>query len=109
PDEVSEIWMTFPDPFPKPKRANKRLTSSPFLARYRSILKKDGLIHLKTDDDTLFQFTLETLEQGKIPILTIIEDIYSLSEIPAVLNIKTTYELKHLEKGLKIKYLCFKL
>lgn len=108
-DEVSEIWITFPDPFPKPKRANKRLTSSPFLARYRSILNKDGLIHLKTDDESLFRFTIETLEHEKVPILTIMEDIYSLSEIPEILNIKTTYELKHLEKGLKIKYLCVKI
>jgi tRNA (guanine-N7-)-methyltransferase len=106
PDEVSEIWITFPDPYPKPKRVNKRLTSSPFLARYRAILTKNGLIHFKTDDDGLCQFTLKTLEQEKATISQLVEDIYALPEIPEILSIKTTYEQKHLEKGLKIKYLC---
>lgn len=108
-DEVSEIWITFPDPYPKSKRMNKRLTSSPFLARYRAILKKNGLIHLKTDNEALYEFTLKILEQEKATILHFVEDVYALSEVPEILGIRTTYECKHLEKGLKIKYICFSL
>ncbi|MCL4162187.1 UNVERIFIED_CONTAM: hypothetical protein GTU68_051039, partial [Idotea baltica] len=57
PEEVDEIWITFPDPFLKKGKANRRLTSASFLDRYRKILKKGGLLHLKTDDPTLYNFT----------------------------------------------------
>ena len=58
-DEIDEIWLTFSDP--QPKKPRKRLSSKPFVNRYKKILKKDGKIHVKTDSDLLFEFTEEEL------------------------------------------------
>ena len=63
PAEVAEIWITFPDPQPKEFKARKRLTSPLFLERYRKFLAKDGIIHLKTDNTSLFDYTLELIEE----------------------------------------------
>ncbi len=60
-NEISEIWITFPDPFLNETKSNRRLTSIPFLERYCKFLKKDGILHLKTDSTELYDFTLETL------------------------------------------------
>lgn len=110
PAEVSEIWITFPDPFLKKHKSNRRLTSPHFLDRYRKILKKGGLVHLKTDDPTLFHFTLETLwAYPHAEILYQDDDIYSRPlPIPA-LQFKTYYEHLHLQKGKTIKYVQFRL
>ena len=63
--EIDEIWITFPDPYLSKSKAKKRLTSPVFLNRYRNILKPGGIVHLKTDDDQLYAFTLQTIhEQG---------------------------------------------
>ncbi|HNM27482.1 MAG TPA: tRNA (guanosine(46)-N7)-methyltransferase TrmB, partial [Saprospiraceae bacterium] len=61
PGEVDEIWITFPDPFPRPSKENRRLTSAFFLEKYRSILRPGGLVQLKHDDPDFYQFTLENL------------------------------------------------
>lgn len=109
PDEVSEIWITFPDPFLKESKSNKRLTSENFIKKYRSILASDGIVHLKTDDDKLYAFTLSLLKDQKgIEIIYAYDDIYSLENIPDVLKIKTHYELQHLGDGKTIKYIQFK-
>ncbi len=106
-DEVKEIWITFPDPFLKKPR--RRLTSPLFLNRYREILPKGGLIHLKTDDPTLYEYTLETLEAEKIPVLYHDDDIYA-KELPMPeLSIQTFYEAMHLENKKTIKYVRFAL
>ncbi|RMD91677.1 MAG: tRNA (guanosine(46)-N7)-methyltransferase TrmB, partial [Calditrichaeota bacterium] len=63
PNEVSEIWITFPDPFPRKSRALKRLTSPRFLNIYRKVCKPGAQIHLKTDAVNLFDYTLEVLEE----------------------------------------------
>ncbi|MDX1642366.1 MAG: tRNA (guanosine(46)-N7)-methyltransferase TrmB, partial [Balneolaceae bacterium] len=60
--EVDEIWITFPDPHPRGSRSKQRLTSPKFLDIYRKVLKPGSQIHLKTDSDLLFEFTLETIE-----------------------------------------------
>ena len=75
PAEIDEIWITFPDPFLK--KARRRLTAPRFLNLYRHLLKKDGVVHLKTDDPTLFEFTLETLEKENCTILYQHDNIYS--------------------------------
>lgn len=108
PEEVSEIWITFPDPFLRESKANRRLTSAPFLERYRKILKKGGLVHLKTDETNLFQFTIETLEADpKVNILFQSDDIYA-KELPyEALSTQTYYEKMHLKEGKKIKYVRF--
>ena len=107
-EEVDSIWITFPDPFLRESKENKRLTSPRFLNMYKNILKQGAIIHLKTDDPTLYQFTLDTLSayQGA-SVLYHNEDIYS-SPLPyPELEYKTYYERNHLADGRKIKYVRF--
>jgi len=108
PAEISEIWITFPDPFLRESKENKRLTSAPFLKRYQSLLRPKGLLHLKTDDDTLYHFTLETLQKFEgAEILYYNDDIYSKPLEFSELQHKTYYEKMHLAKGKTIKYIRF--
>jgi len=105
--EISEIWITFPDPQPKVIRENKRLTSPPFLSRYRNILKNGGLLHLKTDDTDLYTYTLEVLAKEAGRLLYHSDDLYNESELPPHMDIQTTYEKIFAAKGRTIKYLRF--
>lgn len=107
--EVSQIWIPFPDPFPRKGKAKKRLTSPRFLKIYRQILKPDGAIHLKTDDPGLFAFTLETLDREGCHILDRIEDLHGSPVSNETTAIKTGYEQKHLLAGKTIKYVRFSL
>ncbi len=106
-NEVSEIWLTFPDPQPKRSKVNKRLTASYYLDIYRQILRPGGCIHLKTDNKQLFDFTLEVIEKLDYIILEKIEDIYALKVANLDLDIQTYYEKMWLEQGLTIYYLKF--
>ncbi|NVO02035.1 MAG: tRNA (guanosine(46)-N7)-methyltransferase TrmB [Bacteroidetes bacterium] len=108
-DEVSEIWVTFPDPQPQPGKSQKRLTSPYFLEKYRNILREDSIIHLKTDNAPLFDFTLETINEEKHQLIYSTHDLYSKELIDDILNIKTFYENKFLQQGIPICYLKFKL
>lgn len=108
PDEVSEIWITFPDPFLRESKSNRRLTSPPFLSRFRNILQKDGLVHLKTDEGQLSDFTLEVIEEDdQVDLLYYNDDIYSQPLAYPELELKTYYEGMHLRDGKTIKYLRF--
>jgi tRNA (guanine-N7-)-methyltransferase len=110
PQEVSEIWITFPDPFLLDNRSVKRLTSPFFLEKYRQVLKKDASIHLKTDEIRLHQYTLSVLNKDQeATLLYQDDDIYSrLLPLPE-LAIKTHYEKMHLAEQKTIKYIQFKL
>lgn len=109
-NEVAEIWITFADPFLKSGKENRRLTAAPFLERYKKLLKPGGLIHLKTDDPTLYGFTLETLaDQKDFTLLYHDDDIYAKPLPMDELEIKTFYEKKHLSIGRTIKYARFQL
>lgn len=108
-DEISEIWIPFPDPFPKPCKSQKRLTSARFLGLYRLVLKKGGLIHLKTDAVGLFEFTLQTLADERCRIHELIWDLYSAPITDPKLAIQTTFEKAHLLDKRTIKYVCFSL
>ncbi|TXB67990.1 tRNA (guanosine(46)-N7)-methyltransferase TrmB [Phaeodactylibacter luteus] len=110
PGEVSEIWITFPDPFLRESKANRRLTAPRFLDTYKKLLRPDGLIHLKTDEPNLYEFTLEVLgEYEGAEIVYQDDDIYS-KELPMEeLELKTYYERMHLREGKTIKYVRFKL
>ena len=109
-EEISEIWITFPDPFLRKSKANRRLTAPGFLREYRKILKKDGLVHLKTDEPNLFEFTMEVLEQdGNVDLLYQDNDIYAKPLPFPELELKTYYEKMHLADGKTIKYVRFKL
>lgn len=110
PAEVSEIWITFPDPFLRKSKANRRLTSPRFLDQYRRILRPEGLVHLKTDEPNLFHFTLEVLEADpRAKILYSDEDIYAKPLPIPELAFKTYYEQMHLAGGKTIKYIQFQL
>lgn len=105
--EVDEIWITFPDP--QMKKATKRLTSTYFLQRYRKILVNNGAIHLKTDSPFLYQYTLEMLQKNLLPTIASTADLYAEDFSDRILSLKTHYEKQWLDRGMKIKYLCFAL
>jgi tRNA (guanine-N7-)-methyltransferase len=109
-DEVSEIWITFPDPQIKYKRTKHRMTNPEFLAKYKSVLVEGGKIHLKTDSEFMHGYTLGLLEGLGHDILYSHHDIYVNHEAPKdVVGIQTFYEKKYLEQGKPITYLKFKL
>ncbi len=109
-NEVDEIWITFPDPFLRKGKENRRLTSANFLNQYPKLLKKGGLVHLKTDDPTLYEYTLEVLaEQKNYTLLYHDDDIYAKPLPMPELEIKTFYEKQHLAAGKTIKYIRFRL
>lgn len=110
PGEVAEIWITFPDPFPRESKENRRLTSQNFLDRYRRILQPAGLIHLKHDDPDFFRYSLRTVEEDpRCQLLYKNEDLYA-GELPfPELQIQTLYEKKHLAAGKKIQYARYKI
>jgi len=105
--EISEIWITFPDPYLKDKKVNKRLTSPVFLEKYDKVLKEGGLLHLKTDSVELFRYTLETLKSERWKIIKQLSDIYRDEPDNPLLNIRTYYEENHLKRGKTIKYIRF--
>jgi len=110
-NEVDEIWITFPDPQPQSTRKRSRLTNPLFLNRYKKILKKEGIVHLKTDSTSFYEYTLEVIEEQKLPLIWHTNDLYK--NCPAnrqeLITIKTHYEKLFTEKGEDIKYVCFKL
>ena len=108
-NEVSEIWITFPDPHPREIKTRKRLTSPQFLDQYRKFLKENGIIHLKTDNIIFFEYTLDVIREEKLELLFHSYDIYDGSIDNELTQIQTFYEKKWLEHGTKIKYLKFKL
>ena len=109
PDEIDDVWITFPDPYPRSPDSNKRLTSPKFLAIYQQVLKPDATIQFKTDDDDLFSFTKEVVDETGCEVLDLVEDIYQERPDDELITIKTNYEKSHLAKGRTISYLKFKL
>jgi tRNA (guanine-N7-)-methyltransferase len=107
PGEVSEIWLTFPDP--QMKKSTKRLTSTTFLERYGRIMKSDGLIHLKTDSRFLYTYTCCCVEHNNLPVIFKTDDLYGCNCTDMILSIKTYYEQQWLLRGMSIKYICFNL
>jgi tRNA (guanine-N7-)-methyltransferase len=108
-NEVSEIWITFPDPQPRKLKISKRLTSPGFLDAYSKFLKPGGIIHLKTDNIIFFEYTLDVIKEAKHELLYSTYDVYTTEKDNELTQIQTFYEKKWLEHGTKIKYLKFKL
>lgn len=104
-DEVSEIWITFPDP--QMKKVNKRLTSTRFMKEYSRILKENGVIHLKSDSPFLYTYTREMIRVNELELLVDTNDLYHSEIDNEVLEIRTFYEQQWLSRGLSIKYLQF--
>jgi tRNA (guanine-N7-)-methyltransferase len=110
PQEISEIWITFPDPFPSKGDRMKRLTSPFFLDFYKKIFRPGTLVHFKTDNITLFRYTLGVLDGRGIEPEKYVENIYGADKkIDDILRIETYYEKLHKEKGAGINYLSFRL
>lgn len=108
--EISEIWITFPDPFLPERRQSRRLTHTRFLKMYRKLLAKDGVVHLKTDSEPLYIFTKLMIEENQATTFTDLEDVYSATDVdPLLTEVQTKYESMHLKNGLTIKYLKFGL
>jgi tRNA (guanine-N7-)-methyltransferase len=107
-NEIDEIWITFPDP--QMKKSTKRLTSSFFMQRYQSILKNNGLIHLKTDSPFLYTYTQYMVTQNSFSLVADSQDLYSeVDKHPDATSLQTHYEKQWLQRGLTIKYLCWHL
>lgn len=110
PGEVSEIWITFPDPQIKYRRTKHRLTGSDFLRKYHSILSEGGVVHLKTDSAFLHGYTLGILHGQGHEVLYAQHDLYRDDNAPAHLkDIQTFYEKKYLETATPITYVRFRL
>ncbi len=112
-DEVDEIWITFPDPQIKYRRTKHRMTHPDFLDRYKKILKKDGIMHLKTDSEFLHGYTLGLLQGMGHEIISAHHDIYGAPEYdpetPLLREIKTYYEGLFSAKGKTITYIKFRI
>ena len=109
-DEISEIWITFPDPQIKYKRTKHRMTNEVFLNKYKKILQPKGLMHLKTDSEFMHGYTLGLLHGFCYEIVYANHDVYKNEGSPKeVLEIQTFYENQYLEKGKAITYIQFRI
>ena len=109
PNEVDEIWITFPDPQLRTGKAKKRLTHPKFLRLYKEFLTPGGFIHLKTDSPHLYRFTKLIIEKYKCRLEDDIPDLYSKQNISDELTIKTHYESLDIAGSNRIHYLKFSL
>ncbi|MDR2963982.1 MAG: tRNA (guanosine(46)-N7)-methyltransferase TrmB [Bacteroidales bacterium] len=107
--EISEIWITFPDPQIEKRRTKKRLTSPRFLNMYKTMLAPGARIHLKTDSQELHAYTKQVLQYNNQPILRATTDVYHSELLDDTLAIKTFYEKQYLERGKTITYIEFSL
>ncbi len=107
PGEVSEIWITFPDP--QLHKERKRLTAPVFLDRYKVLLGPKGILHLKTDDLEFNNYTLKIIGQYRHSLLFSTNDLYHSGFSEDAISIRTYYEMMWLEVGKKICYIKFKL
>lgn len=114
-NEVDEIWITFPDPQPKDRLTRKRLTSPLFIERYKQVLKPNGIIHLKTDHEGFFRYTLEEIKAHNYHLIEHTFNLYGekIADLDEktrdILSIKTFYENLFSQKGHSIHYLKFQL
>lgn len=108
-DEVEAIWITFPDPQLRKSNMKRRLTHPKFLRKYQEILKKSGVINLKTDSPDLYEFTKTVIATYGLTLLVEDDNIYSKQPVSQELSIKTHYEGLDIAGSNKIHYLCFLL
>jgi tRNA (guanine-N7-)-methyltransferase len=109
PNEVKEIWITFPDPQLRTGKAKKRLTHPKFLRLYKQFLAPDGFIHLKTDSPHLYRFTKLIVEKYNCDLIENIADLYSNETVSNELTIKTHYESLDIAGSNRVHYLKFSL
>jgi len=108
--EVSEIWITFPDPQIKYKRTKHRLTNTEFLQRYKNILTDDGVVNLKTDSEFMHGYTLGLLHGEGHEVIYANHHVYKNEGAPSVVTeIQTFYESQYLEQNKAITYIQFRI
>ncbi len=106
--EIDKIYLNFSDPWPKDRHAKRRLPSREFLARYNQILKKDGKLEFKTDNQGLFDFALEELEPAGWKAEAVTRDLHK-DEVLVQNNVMTEYEEKFSSIGNPIyKYIIYR-
>lgn len=109
PGEINEIWIVFPDPRPKSSDEHRRLTSPKYLEIYKKLIAPGGIIHLKTDNTPLYEYSVELLQsRPDITRLEFTDELYSSVYAEAHHGIKTKYEHQFASKGETIKYLRFR-
>jgi len=109
PNEISEIWITFPDPQLRWKKMKKRLTHPKFLRLYKHILKPQAIIHLKTDSPALYHFTKTVIAEYELELLKDMDDVYHSSHVNEELLIQTHYEKLDIAQSNKVHYLQFRI
>ncbi len=107
PGEVDELWITFPDP--QMQKVRKRLTSTRFLNLYRTILRPDGIVNLKTDSPFLYEYTRRLVGINGLEVLACTDNLYESGLVDPVTSIKTYYEQQWLSRGKQIKLISFRL
>jgi tRNA (guanine-N7-)-methyltransferase len=107
--KAEEIWITFPDPYPRRGSMKKRLTHPRFLEVYKKITAPGAAINLKTDDETLYEYTLSVIEEEKLKLIKAAGDLYAEENLSDEEKIRTKYEKMHLAEGKKIKLVRFSL
>ena len=107
-NEIDEIWITFPDPRPRKRDERRRLTSPRYLNIYKGLIRPGGMVHFKTDNTALFEYTLDILSDGTL-VENIIStfDLYKTDLYNEHFGIKTRYEELFYQKGETIKYMSF--
>lgn len=106
---VEEIWIPFPNPFPLRKSIKQRLVHKRFIDVYRKICLPQAKIHLKTDDETLYEYALKVIVEEKLNLIAATDDLYNSEFYKDELTIKTKYEIQHINEGKRIKYVSFTL
>lgn len=101
--KVKTIWLTFSDPWPKARHEKRRLTYKDFLEIYKKLLSNDGVLKFKTDNDKLFEWTVEHMQENGVKLSNVTRDFHSHEASKD--NIMTGYEIKWSETGKKINYL----
>jgi tRNA (guanine-N7-)-methyltransferase len=108
PASAEQVWITFPDPFPKNRHAKHRMINPPFLAQYRQLLLPGGQVHFKTDNLPLFHYSLETFVQmGGLRFRRLSFDLHAQASPEADERVLTAYERRFMAEGLPINYVCF--
>lgn len=105
PNTISKVYLNFSDPWPKARHYKRRLTYIGFLNKYSQILNSNKEVEFKTDNQSLIDFTLDTLREHKIEIKYYNDDLHASNEE----NIKTEYEEKFSSKGFRIHKVIFNL
>ncbi len=105
--KFAEVWITFPDPMPKKRQESKRLTAPHYLDIYKKITDFNSVLHLKTDDKGLYDYTIEKLMENGIRIIKQTDNLYAQEDVSEIEKIKTKYELMHLAEGKTIKLIDF--